>query len=400
MVIIMQKRIPLSVQIFIGLGLGIFIGACLTSVPDIAVQYFKPVGDVFLNLIRFIVAPVVFLTIISGIVSMEDIKGVGKIGIRALLFYFFTTAVAVAIGLATARLFRPFFSVVRTNDLVYAGTTSVDFAETIQNIFPSNFVGAFVNGEMMQVIVAAVFFGLAILSLPNKEGASGAAVLEKIVLRIMDMILKFSPVGVFALIVPVIAQTGYQILGSLALVVLCAYIAFFLHVLLVYMPLVYWRQGIKPLKFIKGMFPVVAMAFSTASSVSAMSLNLECSKKLGAQSAVSDFVIPLGATVNMDGTGIYQGVCVTFIAACFGLDLTLSQCLVITLSATLASVGTAGVPGAGMIMLAVALESVGLPVEGIALVAGIDRIFDMGRTGMNVLGDAACAIFISKKNRV
>lgn len=399
-IIIMQNKISFSARIFLGLILGIAVGAALYRVPEIANVYIKPLGDVFLNLIRFIVAPVVFLTVVSGIISMDNVKTVGKTGVRALIFYFFTTAAAVVIGLGVSFFFRPFFKPLSTYDLVYDGTTSVDFIETLVHMFPSNFAGAFADGNMMQIIIAALFFGLAILSFENKDGAKGLAVLEKIVLKVMDMILKFSPIGVFALIVPVIAQSGIKVLGSLFLVLICAYTAFILHILLVYMPLLYSKHRISPVRFVSKMLPAVSLAFSTASSVSAMHENLTCAQGLGAKESVADFVIPLGATVNMDGTGIYQGVCVTFIAACFGVNLTLSQCVVLTLSATLASVGTAGVPGAGMIMLAVALQSVGLPVEGVALVAGIDRLFDMGRTAMNVMGDAACAIFISPKRNV
>ena len=238
-IIIMQNKISFSARIFLGLILGIAVGAALYRVPEIANVYIKPLGDVFLNLIRFIVAPVVFLTVVSGIISMDNVKTVGKTGVRALIFYFFTTAAAVVIGLGVSFFFRPFFKPLSTYDLVYDGTTSVDFIETLVHMFPSNFAGAFADGNMMQIIIAALFFGLAILSFENKEGAKGVAVLEKIVLKVMDMILKFSPIGVFALIVPVIAQSGIKVLGSLFLVLICAYTAFILHILLVYMPLLY-----------------------------------------------------------------------------------------------------------------------------------------------------------------
>ena len=223
--------------------------------------------------------------------------------------------------------------------------------------------------------------------------------LNDIFLKVMEMIIKLSPIGVFCLICPVVAENGPKILGSLAIVLLVAYLAYIIHMAVVYSIAVKAGAGMSPLTFFKGMAPAMIMAFSSASSVGTLPLNIECSEKLGADKDVSAFVLPLGATINMDGTAIYQGVCAVFIASCFGIQLTLPQMLTIVLTATLASIGTAGVPGAGMIMLAMVLQSVGLPVEGIALVAGIDRIFDMGRTTVNITGDASCAVIVSAMER-
>ena len=211
----------------------------------------------------------------------------------------------------------------------------------------------------------------------------------------MELILKLSPIGVFCLLCPVIAENGAAIIGSLAMVLLTAYICYALHAIIVYSTTVRTMGGMSPLKFFKGMLPAMMFAFSSASSVGTLPLNMECSEKLGADRQVSSFVLPLGATINMDGTAIYQGVCAIFIASCYGISLTFSQMLTIVLTATLASIGTAGVPGAGMVMLAMVLTSVGLPVDGIALVAGVDRLFDMGRTVLNITGDASCAIVVS-----
>jgi Na+/H+-dicarboxylate symporter len=215
----------------------------------------------------------------------------------------------------------------------------------------------------------------------------------------MEMILKLSPVGVFCLLCPVVAENGPAVLGSLAKVLLVAYLCYVAHAVVIYSLSVRTLGHLSPLAFFKGMMPAIMLAFSSASSVGTLPLNLECSQKLGADKEVASFVLPLGATINMDGTAIYQGVCSVFIASCFGIDLTLSQMLTIVLTATLASIGTAGVPGAGMVMLAMVLQSVGLPVEGIALVAGVDRIFDMGRTVVNITGDASCAIVVSEMQR-
>ena len=194
---------------------------------------------------------------------------------------------------------------------------------------------------------------------------------------------------------PVIAANGPAIIGSLAMVLLAAYICYVVHAVVVYSLTVRTLGGLSPLKFFKGMLPAIMFAFSSASSVGTLPINLECTEKLGAKREIASFVLPLGATINMDGTAIYQGICAIFIASCYGIHLTLSQMLTIVLTATLASIGTAGVPGAGMVMLAMVLTSVGLPVDGIALVAGVDRIFDMGRTTVNITGDAACTMVVS-----
>ena len=214
-------------------------------------------------------------------------------------------------------------------------------------------------------------------------------------MKCMEMILKLSPIGVFCLLTPVVAENGAVVVGSLAKVLLAAYISYILHAIIVYSLTVSAFAKMSPITFFKGMMPAIAFAFSSASSVGTLPINMECTQKLGASKEVSSFVLPLGATVNMDGTAIYQGVCAIFIASCYGIDLSFSQMLTIVVTATLASVGTAGVPGAGMVMLAMVLTSVGLPVDGIALVAGVDRIFDMGRTTLNITGDASCTIIVS-----
>ena len=214
-------------------------------------------------------------------------------------------------------------------------------------------------------------------------------------MKVMEMILSLSPVGVFCLLCPVIAANGPMVIGSLAKVILAAYCAYVLHAIIVYSATISTMGGMSPVKFFKGMLPAIMFAFSSASSVGTLPINMECTENLGASREVSSFVLPLGATINMDGTAIYQGVCAVFIASCYGINLTPAQMVSIVLTATLASVGTAGVPGAGMVMLAMVLTSVGLPIDGIALVAGVDRIFDMGRTTLNITGDASCSIIVS-----
>lgn len=395
-----KKKLSLAAQIFIGLGLGIIAGLMFMAAgkAEWSVAYVKPFGTIFLNLIKFIVVPIVLCSIISGVISMKDIRKVGSIGWKTVVYYLMTTACAVVIGLLFANLFKGTFQVLQTTDLAYEVSSTTNFMDTLVNIFPSNIIAPLSNATMLQVIVMALLFGFGII-LSGEKGDPLAQVivsLSDVSMVIMELILKLSPIGVFCLITPVVAENGPKILGSLAMVLLTAYICYVIHAVVVYSSTVKAMGGLSPLEFFKGMAPAMIMAFSSASSVGTLPMNMECAQKLGAKKDVASFVLPLGATINMDGTAIYQGVCAVFIASCFGIDLTLTQMMTIVLTATLASIGTAGVPGSGMIMLAMVLQSVGLPVEGIALVAGVDRIFDMGRTVVNITGDAACAIIVSK----
>ena len=392
-----KKKISLAMQIFIAMVLAIAAGLLLQGQADFANTFIKPFGTIFLNLVKFIVVPIVLFSIMCGIISMKDIRKVGSIGLKTVAFYLCTTAFAVTIGLLGGNLFKGMFPVIATTDLSYEAAASTSFMDTLVNIFPSNFVKPMVEANMLQVIVMAVLLGFSIILVGEKNAKAVSAFndLNEPFMKCMELILKLSPIGVFCLLCPIIAANGAAIIGSLAMVLLTAYICYIVHGVVVYSLSVKAMGGMSPVKFFKGMMPAIIFAFSSASSVGTLPINLSCTEKLGAKKEVASFVLPLGATINMDGTAIYQGVCAIFIASCYGIQLTLPQMLTIVLTATLASIGTAGVPGAGMVMLAMVLTSVGLPVDGIALVAGVDRIFDMGRTTVNITGDAACAIVVS-----
>lgn len=393
-----KRKLSLATQIFIALLLGIIAGICLMRNADIATSYIKPFGTIFLNLIKWVVTPLVFFSIMAGVISMRDIRKVGSIGVKTIVYYLITTAFAITIGLILAKLFKGIFPVLQTSDLSYEASEPVNFMDTLVGIFPSNFLKPFVEANMLQIIVASILIGFALLLIKDKHANLEfrlVDILNDTFLKAMELIVKLSPIGVFCLICPVVAENGPAVLGSLAKVLLVAFIGYILHAIIVYSISVRTLAGLNPLKFFKGMLPAIMFAFSSASSVGSLPINMECAESLGADKDISSFVLPLGATINMDGTAIYQGVCAIFIASCFGISLTLPQMLSIILTATLASIGTAGVPGAGMVMLAMVLQSVGLPVEGIALVAGVDRIFDMGRTTVNIVGDASCAIVVS-----
>ena len=392
-----KKHMSLAMQIFVATLLAIFAGVLLQSQADFANNFIKPFGTIFLNLVKFIVVPIVLFSIMCGIISMSDIRKVGVIGLKTVVFYLCTTAFAVTIGLIGGNLFKDMFPVVATTDLTYEASASASFMDTLVNIFPSNFFKPLVEGNMLQVIVMAILMGFSIILVGEKNVRVVAAFndLNDIFMKCMELILKLSPIGVFCLLCPIIATNGPAIIGSLAMVLLTAYICYIVHAAVVYSLTVKTMGGMSPVKFFKGMMPAIMFAFSSASSVGTLPINLDCTQKLGAKKEVASFVLPLGATINMDGTAIYQGVCAVFIATCYGVDLTLGQMITIVLTATLASIGTAGVPGSGVVMLTMVLESVNLPVAGIGLVIGVDRIFDMGRTTVNITGDAACALVVS-----
>lgn len=393
-----RKKLSLTAKIFISLILGVVAGLLLQNYADICNTYIKPIGTIYLNLIKMIVVPVVLLSIIQGIVSLKDIKKVGAIGGRTVAFYLVTTALAVTIGLVFANVLNVGAGfTLPAEELVYEAKEAPSFIDTIVNIFPSNAITPLANATMLQVIVIALFFGFGII-LSGEKGKLAADVVEsfaEVCFRIMGFIIQLSAIGVFCLICPVIASNGPEILLPLVKVILVAYAAYILHMVVVYSSSVKLFANLSPLKFFRGMAQPIVFAFSSASSVGVLPFNLEATEKLGVRKEISSFVLPLGATINMDGTAIYQGVCAIFIAQIFGIELTISAQLMIILTAVLASIGTAGVPGSGVIMLSMVLQSVGLPLEGIALVLGIDRILDMGRTVVNITGDAACAICVN-----
>ena len=393
-----KKKMSLAMQIFIALVLAIAAGLLLQKHAQFAETYIKLFGTIFLNLLKFIVVPIVLFSIMCGIISMRDIKKVGAIGLKTVVYYMCTTAFAITIGLIGGNLFKKMFPVIATTDLSYQVGEKTSLMDTIVNIFPSNFISPMAEANMLQVIVMALLIGFAIILVGEEKNTriiTACNDLNDVFMKCMEMILKLSPIGVFCLLCPVVAANGATIIGSLAMVLLAAYVCYIVHAVVVYSFAVKTIGGISPLTFFKEMLPAIMFAFSSASSVGTLPINMECTEKLGTSREIASFILPLGATINMDGTAIYQGVCAIFIASCYGIHLTLPQMLTIIFTATLASIGTAGVPGAGMVMLAMVLTSVGLPVDGIALVAGVDRIFDMGRTTVNITGDASCCVIVS-----
>lgn len=395
-----MKKLSLPVQILIALVLGVIVGLMLRGNPDIAVNYIKPFGTLFLNLIKLIIVPLVFSSLITGVGNLSDVKQLGRLGGKTLAFYLITTAFAVSLGLIMANVFNVGGGyVLPTEELVVEVKEAPSVVETLLGIIPANPLKAIVEGNMLQIIAFAIILGSGILVLGEKG---------KILFQVFDSlaetmyvitgaIMRLAPIGVFALIVPVIAEHGAGILQSLLRLIIIAYVASFIHAGVIYSASVQFLGGMSPIKFFKGISPASILAFTTSSSSGTLPVTMKCCEdNLGVSKPVASFVLPLGATINMDGTAIYQGVSALFIAQVFGIDLSIGQQLGIVLTATLASIGTAGVPGAGMIMLTLVLQSTGLPLEGIALIAGVDRILDMIRTSVNVTGDAACAVVVAK----
>ena len=399
-----KKKLSLAAWIFIGMVAGILVGLLFIKNPQFTTDWIKPIGTIYINLLKFLVVPVVVLSIADGVISLKDLKRVGSVGIKTFVYYMCTTAIAVVIGLVVVNLFKgasPVLPGAELSSLEYEAKEAPSVMSVIVGIFPDNFFKPMVEANMLPVIVISIFLGAGVLAAGEKGKKIGELINSgfEVFMKIMMMIIKFTPIGVFCLMINVVAVNGPSIVGTLAIVIGVAYIGYIIHVVVVYGLSVRFLAGMNPLKFLKGIAPAMICAFTTTSSAATLPLTIECSNNMGAEPEISSFVLPLGATINMDGTAIYQAVAAVFIACCYGINLTIGDMAMIVLTATLASIGTAGVSGAGMIMLAMVLTTIGIPVEGIAIIAGVDKIFDMGRTTLNITGDATCALFISRLER-
>lgn len=400
-----KRKLNLPAWIIIGMLAGIAVGFIFLKIGGtFTTDYLKPFGTIYINLLKFMVVPVVLFSIMSGVISLNDLKKVGSVGIKTFIYYICTTALAVVIGLVVVNCFKGFFPVLDssvTSGLKYEATEAPKIMDVIVNIFPDNLLKPMVDTNMLPVIVIAIFFGAGVLAAGEKGKMIANIVdsMNEVVMKVLMMIIKLTPIGVFCLMADVVAVNGAKVVGSLALIVGVAYIGYILHLVIVYSLSIKFLAGMSPIKFFKGIATAMLTAFTTTSSNATLPVNIECCNDMGAEPEISSFVLPLGATINMDGTAIYQAVATVFIACCYGVDLTIGQMAMVVVTATLASIGTAGVSGAGMIMLSMVLLQVGLPVEGIAIIAGVDKLFDMGRTTLNITGDATCAMWLSKVER-
>lgn len=393
-----KKKMSLVTKIMLGLILGVIVGLFFTSAPKIATTYIQPVGTLFLNLIKMTIVPLVFASLVVGAASIGDVKKLGRIGGKTLIYFFITTAIAILIGLFAANIFKPGVGVKLVQSTQQKATQAPSLIQTLLDIVPTNPIDALAKGNMLQIIFFALFTGVGATCIGEKGQAylKFCNSLAEIMYKLTEVIMRLAPYGVFALIVPVIASNGPKVLFPLIKVIGVCYLAFILHAIIAYSFSVKAFSKITPIQFFKGVFPATAIAFSTSSGSGTLPIAIKTAREtFGTSEGITSFVLPLGTTINMDGTAIYQAVCAIFIAQAYGIPLTFSQQLTILLTALLASIGTAGVPGAGFMMLMMVLSSVGLPLEGAALIAGIDRILDMGRTAVNVTGNVAASIVIS-----
>lgn len=424
MLSLFKTRLPMHIKILLGIGAGTLVGllAARLGYSGVVLTWFKPLGTIFVNLLKLLAVPLVLVSLVDGVTGLRDLRKLSSMGGRTLLIFLCTTVLAVTLGLVLVNIVRPgdYLSTERREDLKARFSTQTDqgfnnaqaFKERgplspIVDMVPDNLFHALSNNtSMLQVVFFALFMGVAIMSLPSDQTQSVRDLfgqLNRIVLLMVDYVMAFAPIGVFALIASLIADLAgndpakaLELLGALSVYALTVVLGLALMLLAVYATLVRVFGDLSPRRFFRVMSPAQLLAFSTSSSNATLPVNLECAEKLGVREEVRTFVLPLGATVNMDGTSLYQAVATVFIAQAFGTDLTWAQQLTIVLTATLASIGSAGVPGAGMVMLVIVLQSVGLESAGIALVVAVDRILDMMRTVVNVTGDAMTAVLVDR----
>jgi dicarboxylate/amino acid:cation (Na+ or H+) symporter, DAACS family len=385
----------LWLKVLIGLVLGVIAGAIFG--PKAA--YLRPIGDIFLALINMLVVLLVFSSMTVGITSIHDPKKLGRVGGKTLLIYLLTTAIAIVIGLVFGYVFKPGVGVTLPSSQPIQIQEAPKISELLLSIFPSNPVASLAQGDVLQIIVFSIFLGLAI-NFCGEKGKPLLRVIEslaEIMYRLTSIVMAFAPYGVFAIMASVAGTFGLKILIPLAKFLGTYYLACALHVILVFCGILWLFARLNPWPFFKGMSDAILVAASTNSSSATLPVTLHCvQENLGVSKNIASFVVPLGSTVNMNGTAMFQGLCTVFIAQAYGIHLGWSQLITILVIATLSAVGAAGIPGTGYIMLFVVLKAVGLPVEGLLIIAGIDRVREMVSTVLNILGDAVTAVYVAK----
>ncbi|MGC1508788.1 dicarboxylate/amino acid:cation symporter [Ketobacter sp.] len=408
------KKDTLTIRIFLGLILGFGIGVLMFYLnhhfPDTTFSHFNDtylingvfhvVGKIFVNLLKLMIVPLVLVSLVCGVIASGESKSLGRLGTKTFLLYLLTTAIAITLAIIVASVVDPGAGIsLDTNYEHFKLAERPPLVQVLIDIFPSNPFSAMAEGNMLQVIVFAILVGIAL----NNTGESGkriGAIFEDmniIVMKLVELIMRLAPYGVFFLVAKVFAEQGLDILKGLSAYMFCVVFALFLHLCGTYMGILTLVAKLNPMIFMKKMRAALIFAFSTASSAATMPVTLGIvEKKLGVKNSIASFTIPLGTTINMDGTAIMQGVATVFIAGAYGIDLTVSQFVIVITTATLASIGTAAVPSAGMITLAMVLGQVGLPAEAIGLILGVDRILDMIRTAVNVTGDAVVTCTVAR----
>ena len=403
-----KKKLGLSQQIFIALIAGLVVGILIHYFmpaghfrDDVLVEgIFYTIGQIFIRLMQMLVVPLVFFSISDGCRNLGDTETLGKVGVRIVVFYICTTALAIFLSLVLANIINPGKGMnmsLGANEFEVDGGEEFSLSKTILNFVPTNPIGALANGEMIQIIIFAVIVGLLIASMEDRLITLGNVVTEMndLMMGMTMWVMKLAPIGVFFLISRTFASLGYDVIISMLSYMATVLGGLLVQLILVYMVLLTVFTRVNPINFLKKFAPVMTFAFSTASSNATVPVNIKTLEEMGVDRKISSFTIPLGATINMDGTAIMQGVAVVFIANAYNIELTAADFATVILTATIASVGTAGIPSVGLITLSMVLQSVGLPVEGIAMIMGIDRILDMARSAINISGDATGTIIVA-----
>jgi len=411
-----QVKIQLYTKILLGMLGGVLVGLAAHRWGGSAyvLTYVKPFGTLFIRLISMIVVPLVFASLVVGTASLDDVRQLGRIGIKTLAFYICTTVIAISGGLLLANVLQPGRGLapetktrllqqsqakIETHKTTLAEKPTL--TDVLLDIVPRNPIRAFIDGNMLQVIFFALLFGICLALIPESEGRAVRDFfggINAVMIRIVHGVMRLAPYGVFALMSAVIADLGAGILLVLLKYALVVIVGLLLHMALVYSLAIGLLSRLRIRAFFEGIRPAQLIAFSSGSSSATLPVTIECThKNLGVPGKIASFVLPLGATINMDGTALFQGVSALFISQVYGLDLSFGQQLTVVVTATLASIGTAGTPGAGMVTLAIVLRSIGIPMEGIGLIFGVERLLDMCRTAVNITGDACCAVVVAAK---
>ncbi|MEZ9720838.1 dicarboxylate/amino acid:cation symporter [Vibrio splendidus] len=402
-----KKPMSLTGRVILGMVVGIFTGFAIQSlfadsgfVNNYVVNgLFEVGGQIFVASLKMLVVPLVFVSLVCGTSSLKDLSTLGRMGGKTLALYIGTTAVAITLALTIGNLFQPGAGADLTAASSFKSADAPSLGQVIIDMFPTNPIQAMAEGKTLQVIVFAVLFGIAI-SAAGKPGERIAAVfsdLNEVIMKLVALLMNLAPYGVFFLMAKLFSNLGLGAIWNLAEYFLVLAGTLLLHGLVTYSAMLKGFTGLSPITFLRKMEDAIMFAFSTASSNATIPVTMETAKnRMGVDNKVASFTVPLGATVNMDGTAIMQGVATAFIAQAYNIDLTMGDYLMVILTATLASVGTAGVPGVGLVMLAMVLNQVGLPLEGIALIMGVDRLLDMIRTAVNITGDSAVTIIVAK----
>lgn len=403
-----RKKTGLTSKIFIALIAGMVLGIIMHYfIPsshikdDIIVEgIFYLIGQMFIRAMQMLVVPLVFFSIADGCRNMGDTKTLGKVGVRIVVFYIFTTAFAILISLSLSSIIGPGKGMnmsIGSNDFSVETTEHTSMKDTILNMIPTNPIGALAEGDMLQIIIFAVIVGLLIAGMEDRMQTLGNIITEmnELMMSMTMVVMKLAPIGVFFLIARTFSNLGYDVIISMFSYMISVVLGLVFQLIIVYMLILALFVRVNPFNFLKRFFPVMTFGFSTASSNATVPVNIQTLEDIGVDKKISSFTIPLGATINMDGTAIMQGVAVVFISNAYNIDLDLTDYLTVIMTATIASVGTAGIPSVGLVTLSMVLSSVGIPVEGIAMIMGIDRILDMARTAVNLTGDAAGTIIVA-----